>query len=204
LPLPVRLRATTQFSPRQMILGFAWRPSGKILIIGDLAHVAWSNYRPPFPKIEIDFSEIDKIALPLEHPVVPEVPDVGFKDIIVPRIGVEAGLGNRVTLRAGSFYRPSPAPEQTGLTNIIAPDLFGLTLGLGLSLNPYGLLTRPARLNVHLQAIDLIGGTVEKVVTFFYDEAPKSDGLQNSNPGFPGIKYGGWVIGFGVGLVLPL
>ncbi|MFC2075763.1 OmpP1/FadL family transporter [candidate division KSB1 bacterium] len=204
MPLPVRLRATTQFSPRRVSLGVAWRPSERIVLTGEVTQVAWSAYSPPFPDIEIDYSEIDKIALPLKHPVVPEVPDVGFKDIVVPRVGVEAGIGHGVTFRAGSFYHPSPAPAQRGPTNIIAPDLLGLTFGIGADLNPGWIFPRPLEINFHLQGIDLIGGTIEKDESLFKDESSNSDGVQNSNPGFPGIEYDGWIFSFGVGIVLPL
>jgi hypothetical protein len=204
MPFPVRLRAVTQFTPSRLAFGFAWRPTARIILTGDVTRVAWSGYRPPFPDIEIDFNEIDQIALPLEHPTIPEVPDADFKDIIVPRLGVEVGLRNRMDLRAGLFYRPSPAPVQTGPTNIIAPDILGLTCGLGVEFNPFGFLSHPAEIALHLQALSLGEKAVDKDEALFEDMDSQLDGLQNSNPGFPGIEYGGRVTSIGIGIVLPL
>ena len=61
-----------------------------------------------------------------------------FSDRVVPRLGVEyTALRTNdlvLDLRVGYFYENSPAPPQTGLTNLVDTDRHAFSVGAGLDL----------------------------------------------------------------------
>jgi long-chain fatty acid transport protein len=193
IELPMRMEAITQFSPRQVAFGIAGEPLEGWTLIGDVVYINWSAYRPPFPKIEIDYSYLSGITI--DKPYIPPVPDVGFKDTLVPKIGVEYHLDRRVTVRAGYAFEPSPVPEQTGETNILDGDKQVVSAGWGIILNRGA---RVIRIDTHLQGIFGEEGTFAKDPNRLRDEDPKRTGLQTKNPGYPGMRAESRTFGGGI------
>jgi long-chain fatty acid transport protein len=62
-----------------------------------------------------------------------------FQDRFVPRLGAEGVAlrepGVEIRVRGGAFYENSPAPSQTGYTNLIDTDRWAFSAGAGLLLN---------------------------------------------------------------------
>jgi long-chain fatty acid transport protein len=130
---PLHISGMAQYDPTQLAAEVArvrgpWRGA-----IG-LTWKRWSAYPgapeatvrcPPGPDGE------DCAAL------VPAPP--GYSDTVVPRLGVERAFAPRegVTMlaRAGYFFEPSPAPEQTREANVFDEARSALTIGYGLRLD---------------------------------------------------------------------
>ena len=87
------------FNPREYTLGVGVT-QGRLKMGLDLSYAQWSGYRGPHQ----------------ERP--PEL----FKDTWNPRIGIEYALTERIFVRAGYVWRPSPVPAQTGETNYLDAD----------------------------------------------------------------------------------
>ena len=119
------------FSPRQVSLGVAWQ-RGPFRLSFDASWLDWSAYQPPTPEITLE-AELGDSGLALPSP--PEPTTVSFRDIIIPRIGLELSLWREaqstLLTRAGYFYEPSPMLEQTGPTNYIDSAKHGCSLGVG-------------------------------------------------------------------------
>lgn len=122
LTLPeIAIAGTAQYDPLTVAAEAAWRPLPSLALTGHLAWHRWSA----FPR-------------PTRNPVEgnPPQPDLGFRDIVVPRAAVEyrrAALGGEVTTRAGYAFHLSPAPEQRGRELLLDNHRHQLGLGLGLA-----------------------------------------------------------------------
>ncbi|PKN54594.1 MAG: hypothetical protein CVU56_25745 [Deltaproteobacteria bacterium HGW-Deltaproteobacteria-14] len=133
--LTVISRNSNLFSPRQLALSFAWvEPTWTVAC--DLTWLQWSGFESPTSHLTV---ELDAGTLPLSIPKTPPPGPPGFHDILVPRFGAEVTVVDTpqvgLTLRAGYFYEPSPAPAQPGRTNYVDSDKHGLSFGLGLRLS---------------------------------------------------------------------
>jgi long-subunit fatty acid transport protein len=122
LTLPeIAIAGTAQYDPLTVAAEAAWRLLPSLTLTGHLAWHRWSA----FPR-------------PTRNPVEgnPPQPDLGFRDIVVPRAAVEyrrPALGGEVTTRAGYAFHLSPAPEQRGRELLLDNHRHQLGLGLGLA-----------------------------------------------------------------------
>jgi long-subunit fatty acid transport protein len=98
------------FSPREYTLGIALKGS-VITAALDVTYSEWSGYQGPHI----------------------ETPQPAFKDTLNPRIGVEIAATEKIRLRAGYMYRPTPAPKQTGTYNYLDGDTHIFSSGAGYS-----------------------------------------------------------------------
>jgi len=112
---PLQLEAVTLYQPQQIQGGVAIDPVDWLTIAADVGWYNWAAYDDVFITI---------------RPVVPQV-DTGFKDIVIPRLGVELEPVKGWTARAGYYYQPTPVPSQTGATNLIDLDKHVFSLGFG-------------------------------------------------------------------------
>lgn len=110
-------------------------------------------------------------------------------------------------------YVPSPVPEQTGRSNYVDNDRFGVGVGTDVALH------LPANIRPGIQAFAdrLIPRQNTKDPSQLVDELPDgavyatslapvpgSRGLQTNNPGWPGFSSQGWIWGFSITLSIPL
>src|SRR5690606_7738038 len=105
--------------------------------------------------------------LPLAIPDNPPPAAPGFHDIVVARVGGEVhvvdGPHFGLTLRAGYFYEPSPAPDQPGATNYVDVDKHGLSFGLGLRFSDFSdVFPKPLHLDLAALWIGLPDRTYRK------------------------------------------
>jgi long-chain fatty acid transport protein len=111
---PLQLEAVTLFQPQQVALGIAVDPLDWLTLAVDLTWANWSAYDDAFITI---------------RPVVPQA-EIDFKDIWIPRLGVEVEPVKGWALRGGYYYQPTPVPDQKGATNLVDLDKHVLSLGL--------------------------------------------------------------------------
>jgi long-chain fatty acid transport protein len=117
-----------------------------------------------------------------------DVEPVGFHDTIVPRVGasfaIELAEQATARIRAGAFYEPSPAPEQSQSSNYWDNDRVALTVGYGIEMiEPLP----PLGIDVFYQHHLLIARTHEK-----------DSGVDPANVGAPQVETQGSVQVFGI------
>jgi long-chain fatty acid transport protein len=155
VPLLYQIEARTiaAFTPQQLAVGLSFQRIEDVHLNLDVTYMNWSAYESPTAKIaallEVEPPEGTPVNLP-EQPAPAIVVPPGFRDRLVPRVGVEyRGLGAgplrrvhdeelplvEVPLRAGYVYEPTPVPDQRGETNLIDADRHSWTLGLGVALH---------------------------------------------------------------------
>jgi len=121
--IKVSLEHNSFFSPREYTLGLGY--TGSILTAAfDLTYSEWSGYQGPHL----------------------ETPEHEFKDTFNPKLGVELAATDKVKVRAGYMYRPTPTPSQTGIYNYLDGDTHIFSTGAGYS---FGDSTIDAHLQYH-------------------------------------------------------
>ena len=120
------LESVAWYSPAQAAIGITHEPIDSITLAADITWYKWSAYPGPFiiATAEGESGVANTIKLPER-----ESPD--FKDIIVPRFGMEYIHNNQISARLGYSLRSSPAPLPEGRDNILDSDTHGFSSGLG-------------------------------------------------------------------------
>lgn len=148
--LEVLTMFTVQYTPHQISFGASYRIPGLDLLVSvDVLYALWSKAPDPSVASSIDVggtlfegTGLDE-ALDAPAPGQERAVDLGFRDVLVPRIGLEQKLGP-VFLRAGYGVRPSPTPEQTSGTNYVDATTHEFSVGAGVRFrDPLGLLANP-------------------------------------------------------------
>jgi hypothetical protein len=139
-------------------------------------------------------------------------PSLAWSDV------ASGALGTRVSYKNARGYLdlryvPSPVPEQTGRSNYVDNDRFGVGLGGDVLLH----LPAVVRPGIQLFADRLVPRNNEKNPSQLVDELPDgavyatslapvpgSKGLQTNNPGWPGFSSQGWIWGAMVTISIPL
>ena len=106
------------YTPHEIALGLAWRPAGPFLVSLDLTWADWSN-----------FMERERVSNP--------APEPRFADTLVPRIGLEHRITERITMRCGYFFYDSPVPEQRGDASDLDNDRHVFSLGSDILFGPF-------------------------------------------------------------------
>jgi long-chain fatty acid transport protein len=161
IPVPARyeLESTTMnaFIPRQLVLGGSAVPTEGLRIGLDVTWVNWAAYESPISRSRsvLDVNVPAGFELPPNPKPTGRV-DPGFKNRLVPRVGVEYRLAVRrsfdIPLYAGYFFEQSPVPPQTGRTNFVDADRHVLSLGSGfIWSDPAEILPGNLRFDTHVQ-----------------------------------------------------
>ena len=168
--------------------------------------------------------------LPLVGELTGDMPDIPFDDAISIRFGTEYVFKLprtvQLPLRAGIGFETSPVPVQRGRTNMLDGHKFSLSLGLGVDLGK--LARRRIWIDLHARMQFLLPQKMSKNVyvpeqecpappagsvdpdLYLTDEMPcdRTDpatlGIQISNPGYPSVESGGWVVSGGISLGVEL
>ena len=137
------------------------------------------------------------------------------------RLGVRYVYDETFTAFLDGRYRPSPVPHQSGRTNYVDNDVFGIGAGVGydVPIESWGIKVRlGAQGQVHLlrerhqSKIDptspaLADGRYSQLVLDEWSDRavdsrpqtiPAAQGLQTNNPGWPGFASHGFLLGAGV------
>jgi hypothetical protein len=139
-----------QYTPHQIAFGASYQiPVLDLLVSADVLYALWSMAPDPSPASSIDVggslfegTGLDE-ALDAPAPGQERAVDLGFRDVIIPRVGLERIVGP-VAIRAGYGVRPSPAPIQSSGTNYVDATTHEFSLGVGVRFHdPIGLLENP-------------------------------------------------------------
>jgi long-chain fatty acid transport protein len=140
-----------------------------------------------------------------EHP-----PD-RWRDTLSPAIGAGVTLNHTAHVAGDLAFVPSPVPPQTGRTNYVENSRLAASLGYEVSLE---LVKTQLGVGAYLHGQWLLPRTVHKspaaphpVVDELPDGStdvitraplPEAQGLQTNNPGYPGYRSSGWLVGAGL------
>ncbi|WP_437616729.1 hypothetical protein WMF20_22555 [Sorangium sp. So ce834] len=135
---PLHIAGIAQYDPAQVALEVA-RVEGPWKVAIGATYKRWSAYPGPVEATvrcpDVDPATGEPFAGPCGAPA-PAAP--GYSDTVVPRVGVERSLalrpGATAHARGGAYLEPSPAPEQTGASNLYDNARVALSLGYGLAL----------------------------------------------------------------------
>jgi long-chain fatty acid transport protein len=182
LDLDISVSQTVLWTPHQFALGLAYTLDDPAFTLSlDLAYALWSEAPDPSPRLSVDFDGQLLTAFGLEDALDLSVKNqplaLGFSDTLTARIGAEWSPNGALTLRGGYFFRPTPAPPQTGSTAYLDNDAHVLSLGLGFAFqNPVRARNAIVELDWSLQATILPRRTV-------YRSAPDHPGGDLSHAG---------------------
>lgn len=181
---PLNISGVAQYDPLQVAVEFA-RVKGPWRGAVGLTYKHWSAY-PGLAKPTVRCPIVDPVTLKpfsAEPCNVTFPAPVGWRDTVVPRIGVERTFtpSPRVEMRAraGFFFEPTPAPAQTKQSNIFENARAAITFGYGIELGP-----EKAR-----AVIDVFGQAQGLIPR----EHVKEKGFTAGNPGSPRVSTGGWI-----------
>ena len=136
--------STNAYVPHQISFGGSVEPiPGALRLSFELTWLMWHLYESPIglSRILLDIEVPPELEGMIEVP--DEIPDgnpipANFSDRVVPRLGIEwravRDPAYRLDLRLGYFYENSPAPEQTGFSNLVDNDRHAFSAGVGLEL----------------------------------------------------------------------
>lgn len=167
IDLPVELEVTgvadllvttffrVQYMPHQISLGSAYDWAELDLTLAfNLDYALWSKAPDPSVDSRIDVSGALVEGTGLDDAFDAPAPgrersvDLGYRDVFVPRFGVEKRMGF-FAVRAGYALRPSPAPVQSSGTNYIDGTAHAFSLGAGVRFfDPLGALAGPLTFDV--------------------------------------------------------
>jgi len=119
------------YEPREIVLAAMYRYRERFTVELDVTWMDYSAFQAPTPRYEFEEEVPDwiKVLLSMEN-----FPDAGFHDIYVPRVGAEFIVNKYLTIRGGYCYRPSPVPDQRGITNYADSDKHVISVGSGINL----------------------------------------------------------------------
>ncbi len=128
----------------------------------------------------------------------------GFGDTLIYAVGVRHKYKN-VRAYVDWQYAPTPVPDQTGRSNYVDSDRYGVAFGGDFDVTVGGVHLRPG---LQLVAYRLVWRDVVKNPSQIIDEVPDDSrnsqtgdplagakGLQTNNPGYPGFGSEGWIYG---------
>lgn len=142
LSLEIDVSQTVLWTPHELSLGLAYTLDDPALTLAlDLTWSFWSAAPDPSPRLAVDIGGRLVGALGLDDALdlsVGALPlELGFSDTITARVGAEWNPSGLLMLRAGYFYRPTPAPPATGSTAYLDNDAHVISLGGGIGIqNP--------------------------------------------------------------------
>lgn len=166
LPLPIELLPPTKlttvagWSPQQIAGGIAYSGLPGWLFSSDVVFKKWDEWVSSTGRR----------------------PDPGFRNRVVPRLGVEHQLTRYLALQGGYYFEPSPVPEQRGDTSYVDNDQHVFSVGLSYSLDRF------------LRLRTTISPAVQ--LHWLTDRATRK--ADPANAFFPGYEVGGTVISGGV------
>ncbi|HVO30037.1 MAG TPA: outer membrane protein transport protein [bacterium] len=154
------------FTPQQVVLGTAWdRHDAPVAVFFDATYMNWAAFKGPYIDPAFDpivVPPIGSVPVNWRHP-----PRPGFRDTVVPRLGVEYRMTSNVALRGGYSYEMTPVPTQTGEGNLLDANTHVLSAGAGLKFkDPLGYAKNPIALDAHVRVRELVPVTAAKDTTY--------------------------------------
>jgi|GEM_PF-554339 hypothetical protein len=197
-------KSTLFYDPLSFELGGMVSPSSGLKMMGQVDYQVWSQYKTPALIISQAQTSRCTSSNPADCPggglkINPGAnPDQSYRNILVPRLGVEKELSEGVALRLGYAYRPSILRDlPTGAGNYLDPSKHQLNLGMGFEFKRFLSYDFPARVDVALTYHLLKKDHVIKT------PGTNEAGVSNDQKiGYPGYDSGGKLYGGAVTLSL--
>jgi len=175
--LKLDVQGIAQYWPHVFSAGVSYKPKAldsKLLVTFQLDYMLWN--RAPRDQVQVTITPTGPVldGLGLSSILGFSSQDVspGFKNIFIPRLGIEFAPSDMITLRVGGWIRPPVTPDQVGTTNYL--DNFTESFSGGATIrfkDPLQIFTDPValdlgaavvianeRTNVKTQAADATGG----------------------------------------------
>lgn len=188
------------YDPLSIETGLNWKVFDDTRLHLQLDYQAWSQYETPALQVA-DPSIGDCQGTPCTpgFTVSPSNnPTFAFRDIVIPRVGIEKTAGN-LAFRAGYSYRPSVLQTlSVGAGNYLDPSRHEFSLGLGVAIAHFLHFEIPCTIDFH--------GSVQSMVTETITKLPGNEigDVSGSKIGAPGYEAGGKIVGGGVSLSLAI
>lgn len=194
--IPLKILTTPLYTPQEVSFGVSLKPSQRLTVAADVTWVDWSQYEAPTTNIIVGqlgsttFGGVPFPAGSVRLDVTP-VTNLRFKDIFVPRIGVEFRPMEWLFLRGGYYFRESPVPVQAGLTNVADANTHVFSGGIGVLYDdPLQVIKAKTFIDLHAQIMLL---ETEKNI-----KVPNLAVNDPSNEGLPGYEEGGMLYTVGI------
>jgi len=134
LPLQLSTMMEAYYMPQQHTVGISYQWTQRLLTSFDLSFFRWSRFAP----------------------VSRGRPDPPWKDILIPRVGLEWRVLERLALRAGYFFEPSPVPDQIKSSNYLDNDRHVFSAGIGYTFeDPLRVVRKPMSVDMVVQYMRL-------------------------------------------------
>jgi hypothetical protein len=173
----IALRMHDHFSPRKIRAGIAFYFFEKHNLFFDLSWEQWSQFDAGFSTMKI------LVDLGINPPLVESIlPDDNFRDILIFSGGLEL-VFQKVMLRAGYGYHPTPVPNQVGFSTLMDSDRHVLATGVGFNFKGPAILPYPIQFGLSYQLHYLVSRTASK-----------------HNSTLPSVQYGGSIHQLSIGL----
>lgn len=179
------------YDPMSVELGFDFALSPDTKAFGQIDYQRWSAFHAPALSVEINRTS----GVSMTNSILPLYE---YRDIFIPRAGIESKVSKQTTLRGGYSYRPSIFKAlPTGAGNYLDPDRHQFGLGLGYFMQEFLGIPTGATLDLN--------GTFQYLVSQTIRKTPGNElgtGSGDLKIGAPGYDAGGFVYGFGAGLTV--
>ncbi len=136
LALAIEVAQTVLWAPDQLTFGVSYEVDDlDLLVTTEATYAQWSRAPDPSPRLSADFSGglVDALGLgqAIDISTRANPVELGFVDTLVGRVGVEWRGLPWLRARGGYFFRPTPAPRQTGWTAYLDNDAHVVSGGVG-------------------------------------------------------------------------
>jgi len=192
LSIDIGVAQTVLWTPHELSFGLSYTMDEPALTLAvDLTWAFWSGAPDPSPRLSVDFGGRLAAAFGLDEALdfsLGATPlELGFVDTFIARVGAEWMPSGDVTLRAGYFFRPTPAPPATASSAYLDNDAHVVSLGVGIGFqNPLKEGRSVVELDLAVQATILPRRTVYRSAA--------------DNPGGD-LSHGGVVLNTSIGVV---
>ena len=130
LEVPLLIEGATWYSPQQVAFGMSYILFERLTLAADVTWQDWSKHPGPFLIVTAQDLPDPSVADLLMYPPREQY---GFRDAVVPRVGVELRVleSRALALRAGYGYRSAIAPIPTQISNLLDGPVHSVSAGLG-------------------------------------------------------------------------
>ncbi len=173
------------FNPATLSFSAAYQPDERVLLALELMYEAWGRYFPPYPSIDLDFSDARNAGLALNQPDDVDPNDVkpSFHDTISPKFAVETRAYRNLFIDVGYKREPSSTAFQRGTASALDVDVNVLSFGMAVQFG--GVHHDMVRLDGGIQAHFLSEEHATKLTEWMEESDPES------NPLYPRYEVGG-------------
>lgn len=170
LSLVIDVAQTVLWTPHEFALGLSYTFEDiKLTLSADVTYAMWSRAPDPSPRLSVDIGGklIEGLGLGSALDISTNSPKVelGFADTVTPRIGAEWEPPDVSWLRVrlGYFFRPTPAPRQSGTTAYLDNDAHVASIGFGaVFADPFELKDTPVEVDLAYSVTVMPRRTVER------------------------------------------